>query len=27
MPWVQPLREIRHFRFSSLYRNVGPDTR
>jgi phospholipase C len=27
MPWVQPLREIRHIRFSSMYRNVVPDTR
>ena len=25
-PWVQPLREIRHVRFSSMYRNVVPDT-
>ncbi|MDP9300898.1 MAG: hypothetical protein M3P43_08415 [Actinomycetota bacterium] len=25
--WVQPLREIRHIRFSSMYRNVIPNTR
>jgi phospholipase C len=25
--WVQPLREIRHVRFSSMYRNVVPNTR
>ena len=25
--WVQPLREIRHVRFSSMYRNVVPNAR
>jgi phospholipase C len=25
--WVQPLREIRHVRFSSMYRNVVPNSR
>jgi phospholipase C len=25
--WVQPLREVRHVRFSSMYKNVVPNTR
>jgi phospholipase C len=27
MPWVQPLRMVRHVRFSDMYANVVPETR